>query len=89
MERKQIIKRLINKIVDLVNGLLIIFIKFYQKIISPVLGNNCRFTPTCSNYFIESLKQKGLFKGSVAGFYRIIRCNPFNSGGVDPVVKEK
>ncbi|MFC2048923.1 membrane protein insertion efficiency factor YidD [Elusimicrobiota bacterium] len=60
-------------------------IKIYQKTVSRILGKNCKFYPTCSDYFIESLKTKGIIKGTISGFYRIIRCNPLNYGGYDPV----
>ena len=57
--------------------LLIWIIKSYQYLISPLLGNRCRYLPTCSEYFIESLKVHGLIKGSTLGFKRILRCHPF------------
>ncbi len=63
--------------------LLIIIIKFYQFFISPVLGNKCRFFPTCSEYFIEALQKFGLFKGSELGIKRILRCHPFKKLGGD------
>ena len=56
-------------------------IKFYQYIISPYLGNNCRYLPTCSEYYIESLKTHGLMKGSIIGIKRIFRCHPFKIFG--------
>ena len=60
-------------------------IKGYQIVISPILGNNCRFHPTCSNYAIEALNKKGLTKGLFLSLKRIARCNPFCEGGKDPV----
>ena len=64
--------------------ILIYLIKFYQKYISIIFGGSkCRFNPTCSAYFIESIKKKGVLKSSFFGFYRILRCNPFSSGGND------
>ena len=56
---------------------LIILIKFYQYIISPFLGNRCRFMPTCSEYFIEALKTQGLKKGFILGTKRILKCHPY------------
>ncbi|MDN5280198.1 MAG: uncharacterized protein PWR01_4163 [Clostridiales bacterium] len=61
------------------------FIRFYQKWISPLLGANCRFQPTCSQYTFEAIEKYGFFKGSWMGFWRIMRCNPFSRGGSDPV----
>ena len=73
--------------------LFIIIIKFYKLIISPYLGNNCRYLPTCSEYFIDSLKKYGFIKGSIKGFKRILSCHPIKflggGDGFDPVVKKK
>ena len=60
-------------------------IKVYQIVISPILGNNCRFHPSCSNYAIEALNKKGLTMGLFLSLKRIARCNPFCEGGEDPV----
>ncbi len=62
---------------------LIYIVKLYKLIISPHLGNNCRFTPTCSEYTIIAIETHGALKGSYLGFKRILRCNPFTQGGVD------
>ncbi len=63
----------------------IVLIKFYQLFISPILGLNCRFTPTCSNYAIESLKKHGLFVGMYLSLTRISKCHPWGDSGHDPV----
>jgi len=60
-------------------------IKFYRKFVSPVFPHTCRFYPTCSEYSIEALKKYGILKGSLKSAWRIVRCNPFNPGGYDPV----
>ena len=61
-------------------------IRFYQILISPYLGSNCKFSPTCSNYAIEALKKYGPIKGSFLSIIRILKCNPWNkSCGCDPV----
>ncbi|MDW7673086.1 MAG: membrane protein insertion efficiency factor YidD [Bacillota bacterium] len=65
--------------------IVLMLIYFYQKGISPFLLSRCRFYPTCSQYTIEAIEKKGLIKGSMLGFWRILRCNPFNQGGYDPV----
>lgn len=65
--------------------MLIKLVRMYQKYISPGLGNNCRFTPTCSQYMIDALDKYGVLKGLPMGLWRILRCNPFNKGGYDPV----
>ena len=60
-------------------------IKFYRKFISPLLGSNCRFYPTCSVYSYEAIEKYGAIKGSYIGAKRILRCHPFNPGGYDPL----
>ena len=61
-------------------------IKLYQILISPHLGSNCKFSPTCSNYAIEALKKHGLIKGLYLALIRILKCNPWNKNcGYDPV----
>tara|TARA_B100001093_G_C26662617_1_gene942555 strand:- start:732 stop:983 length:252 start_codon:yes stop_codon:yes gene_type:complete len=73
--------------------ILILIITFYQYLISPILGNRCRFLPTCSHYFVDSLKKHGLIKGSQFGITRILKCHPFKflggSSGLDFVPEKK
>jgi len=73
--------------------LLIKIIKVYQLIISPYLGNNCRYLPTCSEYFIDCLNEYGFIKGIVIGTKRVVSCHPikFLGGGegFDPVKKKR
>ena len=72
--------------------LLIGLIKLYKIIISPLIGNNCRYLPTCSDYFIDCLNEYGLIKGFVKGTKRILSCHPikFLGGGegLDPAKKK-
>ena len=63
----------------------IIIIKFYQSFISPLIGSNCRYTPTCSTYSIDSLRKHGLIKGMFLSIKRISKCNSLFKGGYDPV----
>ncbi len=63
----------------------LLLIRVYQKIISPLLGANCRFRPTCSQYAYIAIGRFGFFKGCIMGAWRILRCNPFCKGGEDPV----
>ncbi|MGM0600750.1 MAG: membrane protein insertion efficiency factor YidD [Candidatus Rifleibacteriota bacterium] len=60
-------------------------IRFYQRWVSPMLGSNCRFRPTCSQYTLEAIEKYGFVKGGFMGLWRILRCNPFSKGGDDPV----
>ena len=61
--------------------ILVFIIKSYQYLISPLLGNKCRFLPTCSEYFIEALKTQGTVRGFKLGIKRILKCHPFKSLG--------
>jgi len=63
--------------------LILKIIKAYQKFISPVLGRNCRFYPSCSEYSYQAVKRYGAVKGLILGFWRVLRCNPWNKGGID------
>jgi hypothetical protein len=63
----------------------ICLIRLYQLCVSPWLGANCRFDPTCSAYAIESLRHHGVIKGSMLSLRRILRCHPFAQPGHDPV----
>jgi len=61
-------------------------IRAYQKIVSPALpSNTCRFYPTCSHYAYQAIYKYGIFKGGYLAIHRLLRCNPFNEGGYDPV----
>ncbi|WP_460033357.1 membrane protein insertion efficiency factor YidD [Megalodesulfovibrio paquesii] len=66
-------------------GLVIWCIKGYQTVLSPCLPRSCRFWPTCSEYAIGAVRAHGLVAGMLLGAWRILKCNPWNSGGVDPV----
>lgn len=68
----------------MMSALLIRLIKVYQFFLSPWIGSNCRFNPTCSNYAIESVRTWGAFKGSWLAIKRIGRCHPWTQGGNDP-----
>lgn len=63
---------------------LIFFVRIYQLTLSPIFGRQCRFSPTCSQYFIEAVKKYGAVRGSLKGIWRICRCNPFGKSGYDP-----
>ena len=60
-------------------------INLYKYLISPLLGNNCRFLPTCSEYTKEAIVKFGLIKGTSLGFKRIIKCHPWGKSGHDPI----
>ncbi|MDA3147053.1 membrane protein insertion efficiency factor YidD [Leucobacter sp. UCMA 4100] len=64
-------------------NLAIAFMKGYRKFISPLYGEVCRYWPTCSRYALEVFQQRGFIEGSVRTIWRLLRCNPWSSGGVD------
>ena len=68
--------------------ILINLIKSYKFLISPLLGQSCRYLPTCSEYSIEALRTYGFFKGIFLSIKRILSCHPWGQGGFDPVKKE-
>ena len=68
--------------------ILIKIIKCYQFLLSPLLGNSCRYFPSCSEYSIQSLKTFGFFKGLYLSLKRILSCHPWSDGGFDPVKKQ-
>lgn len=63
----------------------VLVIKAYKMCVSPYLGRNCRFVPSCSSYAIESLERFGCIRGSWLSVKRICKCHPFHPGGLDPV----
>ena len=77
---------------NIIKLMIIGLIKIYKLLISPFLGNNCRYLPTCSEYFIDSLEEEGVFKGTIKGTRRLLSCHPikFLGGGegFDPVKKK-
>ncbi len=69
--------------------LFILPIRFYQKLISPMLGPTCRFQPTCSHYTAGAIMEWGVIKGTWLGLKRIFRCHPWGGSGYDPVPKRE
>ena len=69
----------------MIKKFLLLLIKVYKKGISPLLGNHCRFQPTCSMYMYEAIEKHGILKGLILGIRRLLRCHPFYPGGYDPV----
>ena len=67
------------------NKVLIGLVWVYQKTISPLLGPRCKYWPSCSNYTLTALRTHNIFKALLLSVWRIVRCNPFSQGGLDPV----
>ena len=72
--------------ISLARRLLCAIVRGYQLFISPYLPKSCRFYPSCSEYMIQAISEYGALRGIAKGCWRILRCNPFGTGGYDPVV---
>jgi putative membrane protein insertion efficiency factor len=70
---------------NLMKKAVLFLIRGYRSILSPVLGQHCRYHPSCSMYTYEAIEKHGLLKGMILGTKRLLRCHPFRPGGVDPV----
>ncbi len=80
-----LVKRTCQRMSRMLQDLLLLLIRFYQKAISPMLGANCKYRPTCSAYTYEAIQKYGPIKGTWMGMKRIARCRPGVPGGYDPV----
>lgn len=72
---------------ELITSILIGFVRLYQAVLSPYLPNSCRYTPTCSQYMVEAIKEWGPLKGTWLGLKRLSTCHPWGGHGHDPVPK--
>jgi putative membrane protein insertion efficiency factor len=77
--------KILSSINKFISNLFILLIRFYQKFISPLKGQTCRFYPTCSQYSLEAFKKYGIYKGIYLSIKRILKCHPFHHGGYDPL----
>lgn len=67
----------------------VLYMHLYRKLISPLYGEVCRYHPSCSKYALESFKYQGLIKGTFLTVWRLLRCNPWSSGGIDDPLPSK
>ena len=65
--------------------ILLFFLRAYQFVLSPLVGNQCRFAPTCSQFAREAIERHGALRGSWLALGRVLRCHPWHEGGIDPV----
>lgn len=89
MKNNSILKKVGKGIETFFSLILIGFIRLYQITLSPLMGRQCRFTPTCSQYGIEAIKIHGPWRGFFMTIHRILRCNPWGGSGYDPVPEKK
>jgi putative membrane protein insertion efficiency factor len=66
-----------------VTRLLVLLVRGYQLAVSPLLGDRCKYHPTCSQYAVDALREHGAARGLVLASWRLLRCNPWSAGGVD------
>lgn len=64
-------------------------LRLYQRLISPALGPRCRYYPSCSEYAVQAIREFGILRGLVLAGWRLLRCNPFSHGGLDPVSAQR
>ena len=79
------IRRLGAQLMGLPGVAVVMLVRLYQVTLSGILGGQCRFSPSCSNYFIEAVRKRGAIRGTLMGIRRILRCHPLGKGGWDPV----
>jgi putative membrane protein insertion efficiency factor len=72
-----------------VRAILIAPIRVYQRLISPALGQRCKYYPSCSEYAVQAIGTFGILRGLVLAAWRLLRCNPFSHGGFDPVENQR
>lgn len=79
------LSRCTESVAGAASRLLILGVRLYQYALRPLLGGQCRFVPSCSQYFVEAVRRRGALRGLLMGLWRLLRCNPLCKGGYDPV----
>jgi putative membrane protein insertion efficiency factor len=70
-------------------SLFVLPIRAYQRLISPLLGQHCKYYPSCSEYAVQAVQRFGILRGLVLAGWRLLRCNPWSNGGYDPVEEQR
>jgi uncharacterized protein len=81
----QFVGRMAALLARMVGGAMILLIRVYQVVFSPLMGRCCRYEPSCSVYAVEAIRQHGCWRGAGLAARRLLRCHPFHAGGWDPV----
>jgi putative membrane protein insertion efficiency factor len=74
---------------SVVRAIVVAPIRAYQRLISPALGQRCKYYPSCSEYAVQSIRTFGILRGLILAAWRLLRCNPFSHGGFDPVENQR
>jgi len=75
--------------VNILRSLAVLPIRLYQRLISPALGQRCRYYPSCSEYAAQAIRRFGILRGLVLAVWRLLRCNPWSRGGFDPLEDQR
>lgn len=70
-------------------SVLVLPIRAYQRLISPLIGQHCKYYPSCSEYAVQAVQRFGILRGLVLAGWRLLRCNPWSDGGYDPVEEQR
>jgi putative membrane protein insertion efficiency factor len=70
-------------------ALFVLPIRAYQRLVSPLLGEHCKYYPSCSEYAVQAVQRFGILRGLVLAGWRLLRCNPWSNGGYDPVEEQR
>lgn len=71
-----------------IRELVLLPLRLYRRVISPLLGPHCKYEPSCSEYALDAVRTYGVFRGGLLAAWRVLRCNPWSHGGHDPVAQQ-
>jgi putative membrane protein insertion efficiency factor len=79
----------VRSLLPAARGVFVLPIRLYQKLVSPLMGQRCRYHPSCSEYAVQAIMEFGILRGLVLAGWRLLRCNPWSRGGFDPVADQR